>query len=301
MDYSEYQQVYANLQFEGEELASLVAHEPDLGFLRELLGGEMQVTDYVYARCDPGFPGVSLHTDGGMPYGSKFFGFEVSVPVPVRVLYYPDDLTTEVSPFRIVARSHLSMDADANPYLHYESHPEEVMVTLKAGSAVVTNYRVLHGNYPNTGDRPRAMLAISYRPVWAGLDDKVEDWDPDVVAGLPEAVRPFFSDRNMRYWAPEAGNKPEGMKVSAFGINPSRWNRAQPGPAPVVCGGAVPIHRELSDYIVALNRVSPLRTLSGGVGGTTHCRRPRSPRGRRPVRTRAGCQKRRPVDTRARR
>ena len=123
-----------------------------------------------------------------MPYGSEFFGYEVSVPVTARVLYYLDDLTPEVSPFRILPRSHLSMHADANPYLRYEAHPEEVMVSLAAGSAVNTNYRVLHGNCANTGDRSREMLALSYRPAWAGPIDNVKDWVAEAVARLPQAV-----------------------------------------------------------------------------------------------------------------
>lgn len=168
---------------------------------------------------------ISLHTDGGMPYGSEFFGYEVSVSVTARVLYYLDDLTPEVSPFRILPRSHLSMHADANPYLRCEAHPEEVMVSLAAGSAVITNYRVLHGNYANTGERSREMLALSYRPAWAGPIDNVKDWDAEAVARLPQAVKPFFADRNKRFWGPDAGNKPDDMAREAPGINPSRWAR----------------------------------------------------------------------------
>ena len=88
---------------------------------------------YGYARSEPGHPGISLHADG-QPYGSKIFGFEGSCPVLIRVLYYLDDLIPEVSPFRVVPRSHLCLHADANPYTRYESHPEEVMVPCKAGS-----------------------------------------------------------------------------------------------------------------------------------------------------------------------
>ena len=42
------------------------------------------------------------------------------------------------------------------------------MVPAKAGSAVLINHKVFHGNYPNVGDYPREMLAIAYRPGWAG-------------------------------------------------------------------------------------------------------------------------------------
>ena len=109
---------------------------------------------YAYARSEPGHPGISLHTDG-QPWGSQIFGYEGSVPVLVRVLNYLEDLTLEVSPFRVVPRSHLSMHSDGNPYLRYESHPDEVMVPVKAGSAVLINHRVFHGNFPNVGDYAR--------------------------------------------------------------------------------------------------------------------------------------------------
>ena len=181
------------------------------------------MANYVYARSEPGHPGISLHTDGGQPYGSRVFGYEVSVPVAARVLYYLDDLTSEVAPFRVVPRSRLSMHAEGNPYGRFDAHPGEVMVPARAGSAVVINYRVFHGNYPNVGERSREMLALSYRPVWAGPIEVVKDWERGKVARLPAAVQPFFGDRNTRHWAPDGGNKPENMISEAPGIDPSRW------------------------------------------------------------------------------
>ena len=224
VDYSVHQRGTRDIQFLGGELTDLIAHEPTIAFLRELMGDELVLSHYGYARSEPGHPGISLHTDG-QPYGSKIFGYEGSVPVMVRVLYYLDDLTAEVSPFRVVPRSHLSMHADGNPYRRFESHPEEVMVTAPAGSAVLINHKVFHGNYPNTGDRPRAMLAIAYRPGWAGPVDKVEEWDPAEVAKLPERVKPFFGARNTRHWDFGGGNKPADMAREAPGMNPSRWEK----------------------------------------------------------------------------
>jgi ectoine hydroxylase-related dioxygenase (phytanoyl-CoA dioxygenase family) len=180
---------------------------------------------YAYARSEPGHPGISLHTDG-QPYGSQLFGYEGSCPFMVRVLYYLDDLTPDVAPFRVVPRSHLSFHADSNPYNRYAAHPEEVMVTAKAGSAVLINHKVFHGNFPNRGDRAREMLAIAYRPAWAGpVVTQIEPWRPEDVAALPETVRPFFIDRNTRRWEFAGGNKPANMRSEAPGINPSRWQR----------------------------------------------------------------------------
>jgi len=100
------------------------------------------------------------------------------------------------------------------------------MVTAKAGSAVLINHKVFHGNFPNVGTNPREMLAIAYRPAWAGpVVQQVEQWNPDDLATLPDAVRPFFIDRNTRRWDFGGGNKPASMDSEAPGINPSRWEQ----------------------------------------------------------------------------
>jgi ectoine hydroxylase-related dioxygenase (phytanoyl-CoA dioxygenase family) len=225
VDYSPYQRGRPHIEFEGGAVTSLAAHPPALAFLRELFGPDVILMTYAYARSEPGHPGISLHADG-QPYGSRIFGFEGSCPWIVRVLYYLDDLTPEVSPFRVVPCSHLSMHDDANPYKRYECHPEEVMVTARAGSAVLINHRVFHGNYPNVGDRPRELLAIAYRPAWAGPITEVPPWDPEKFAALPDPVRAIFGDRNARRWDFDGGNKPANQPREAPGMNPSRWRRA---------------------------------------------------------------------------
>lgn len=225
LDYSDKQQVRPKVQFVGGAITDLIAHPPTIAFLETLFGDEIVFMSYAYARSEPGHPGISLHTDG-QPYGSQIFGYEGSCPFLVRVLYYLDDLTPAIAPFRVVPRSHLSFHADANPYKRYAAHPEEVMVTAKAGSAVLINHKVFHGNFPNVGDRPREMLAIAYRPAWAGpVVQQVEAWHADDLAKLPEAVRRFFIDRNVRHWDFGGGNKPANMASDAPGINPSRWGR----------------------------------------------------------------------------
>ncbi|MEE2752357.1 MAG: phytanoyl-CoA dioxygenase family protein [Candidatus Latescibacterota bacterium] len=223
VDYSVHQQTFSNVQWQGGELAALIGHRPTLDILENLLGKEIIFSHYSYARSEPGHPGISLHTDG-QPYGSRIFGYEGSVPVMVRVLYYLDDLTPEVAPFRVIPRSHLSLHRDANPYQRFASHPEEVTVTTTAGSAVFLNHKVFHGNQPNTGDRPREMLAIAYRPAWAGPVSDVEEWTTDQLATFPPEVKPLLASRNTRHWDFGHDNKPEGMRSDAPGINPSRWD-----------------------------------------------------------------------------
>jgi ectoine hydroxylase-related dioxygenase (phytanoyl-CoA dioxygenase family) len=225
VDYSVHQQVCPGVQFRGGEVTRLIAHRPTLAFLRELFGEQIVLMSYHYARSEPGHPGISLHADG-QPWGSQIFGYEGSCPALVRVLYYLDNLTPEVSPFRVVPHSHLSMHADANPYLRYYRHPEEVMVPARAGDAVLIVHRVFHGNFPNTGTRPRELLALGYRPRWAGPMAEVPTWDPTEVARLPADVQPLFGDPNSRDWDFNGANKPPNMAQAAPGMNPSRWERA---------------------------------------------------------------------------
>ena len=224
VDYSVHQQVCPGIQFQGGPITDLIAHAPTINFLQAVMGEEIILMSYAYARSEPGHPGISLHADG-QPYGSEIFGYQGSCPFLIRVLYYLQDLTTDVSPFRVVPRSHLCMHPDANPYKRYEAHPEEVMVPVKAGSAVLINHRVFHGNFPNTGDYAREMLAIAYRPAWAGPIAEVPLWDVESLAQLPDKVRPYFTDPNTRQWDFAGGNKPANMAREAPGMNPSRWFR----------------------------------------------------------------------------
>ena len=129
-DYSDHQQGARNIETKGGKLVELIAHPVTTRFLHELFGDETICMSYAFVRSSPGHPGVSLHTDG-QPYGSEIFGCEGSCPWTVRALFYLDDLTPEVSPFRVIPRSHLCMHSDANPYQRYEAHPEEVMVPAK--------------------------------------------------------------------------------------------------------------------------------------------------------------------------
>lgn len=221
-DYSESQRSCREVHLTNQKLAGLIAYKPTVDFLQEILGDRLIFISYGYDRSEPGSPGISLHTDG-QPYGSKIFGYEGSAPVTIRVLYYLDDLTLDVSPFRVIPRSHLCIHADANPYKRYESHPEQVIVPCTAGSALFLNHKVFHGTLPNTGNRSRSVLAVAYRPAWAGPIQDVPQRNQEELSALPSSVLPFFGDPNTNDYEFSIGNKPENMEFDAPGMNPSRW------------------------------------------------------------------------------
>ena len=225
VDYTPHQRGYSNVQWSNSPCSiELIAHKPMIDFLTDLFGDEMICTSCAYTVSEPGHPGIAIHTDA-QPYGSKIFGLQASSPVLVRVLYYLDDQTTECSPFKVIPRSHLSMHIDGNPYNRFLSHPGERMVCCRAGSAVVINQNVFHGNYPNHSQRSRRMLAIAYRPAWAGpIIDVDRDWDPERVKTLPKVIQPFFRSLNTRNIEYDVSNRPDGMRREAAGIAPSRWS-----------------------------------------------------------------------------
>lgn len=222
-DYSENQRGFSDVQFtESPHAVEAIAHPVMMEFLEKLFGDDIICTSCVYAVSRPGHPGIAIHTDA-QPYGSAIFGMQSSAPRLVRVLYYLDDQTPERSPFKVIPRSHLSLHADANPYKRYLSHPDEVMVVCQAGDAAIINQCVFHANFPNTSQEDRNMLAIAYRPAWAGPIADVPEWDADKVAKLPPNVRRLFQSLNTRKIDYNVKNRPDNMTTDAAGISPKRW------------------------------------------------------------------------------
>ena len=223
VDYSPHQRGCGDIQWTASPKAiDVINNALVVEFLQALFGDELICTSCGYSVSDPGHPGIAIHTDA-QPYGSKIFGLQASSPVLARVLYYLDDLTPARSPFKVIPRSHLSLHRDANPYHRYLSHPDERMVTCRAGSAVIINQKVFHGNYPNHSDSSRRMYAIAYRPAWAGPIDDVAERDTKQVASLPAHIQPYFRSLNTRHIEFDLPNRPDHMARTAPGISPQRW------------------------------------------------------------------------------
>ena len=224
-DYTDKKQVHNDIQWVGGDITELIANPPTIGFLKHLFGCDPIMMTYDYSRSEAGCPAINLHADG-QPWGTKIFGPEQSCPRLVRVLYYLQDLTPQRAPFRVVPRSHLSFHNDANPYLRYREHPEQVMVTCHAGDACLINQNVFHGNYPNQTSEAREMLGIAYRAAWSGPFAPVAPWPPEQLDRVSPKIRAVLGDRNMRIWNYDGANVPDDLKDKAAGINPSRWDQA---------------------------------------------------------------------------
>ena len=223
-DYSDCQTYHREPQWYSPSLASVIANPSVTEFLENLCGDNIVFTRGLFTRTLSGSPPISLHTDG-QPFGSSIFGFEGSSPKLLRVLYYLDDLTPERAPLRVLPRSHLSFHAEANPYGRYKSHPGEMTICAKAGTAVVFPVNIFHGTHPNRADSLRTLIQFGYRPAWAGPINPMEEWDVDLVAKAPSEVRRFLQSVNTTGVDWEQPHKPKGMKSEAHGINPERWDQ----------------------------------------------------------------------------
>lgn len=221
-DYSKAQTVHHEPQCASRAVAELIGYPPISEFLKALMGPDIVFTHGLFTRTLSGSPGISMHTDG-QPYGSSIFGYEGSSPRLLRVLYYLDDLPPERAPFRLIPRSHLSFHAQANPYVRYVSHPQEITLCPKAGSVVMIPALLFHGTHPNRDSAPRELIQFGYRPAWAGPVQPVEEWEPEWVKNAPAAAQPFLQSRNTTGKEWKQVHKPQGMQRDAPGINPDRW------------------------------------------------------------------------------
>ena len=221
-DYSDCQTYCLEAQWLSQATAELIGHPPMIEFLEALMGPQIVFTRGLFTRTLSGSPPISMHTDG-QPYGSSIFSYEGSSPRLVRVLYYLDDLPPERAPFRVLPRSHLSFHAHGNPYVRYKSHPQEVTLCAKAGSALVIPKDVFHGTHPNRDTVPRELIQFGYRPAWSGPVQPMDEWDPRDLAAAPAQARPFLKSPNTTGMEWQQPHKPKGMKSEAPGINPDRW------------------------------------------------------------------------------
>jgi len=96
-------------------------------------------------------------------------------------------------------------------------------VTCRAGSCAVINQKVFHANYPNHSNSDRRMLAIAYRPAWAGPIADVEDRPAEKIATLPDHVQPLFKSLNTRTIDFDLPNRPDNLAKDAPGISPRRY------------------------------------------------------------------------------
>lgn len=143
----------ANLVNKGEEFWDLVQHPVVLEFVQSVLGDEFKLSSLNARVAEPENDYVQpLHCDMAAVPDKR--GFWVC-----NCIWMLDDFTRENGSLRVVPGSHQSgtlPDAWATDLV--DPHPEEIIVTGKAGSVIVLNAHTWHGGLANKSKAPRTAI-----------------------------------------------------------------------------------------------------------------------------------------------
>jgi hypothetical protein len=91
-------------------------------------------------------------------------GTDYQIPRQALALTYLEDMTEEYGPLRVIPGSHRK-EVVINPADRNKPHPEEVVLSLKAGDVIVFS-GILHTGTPNTSGRHRVFIGGMYTYSW---------------------------------------------------------------------------------------------------------------------------------------
>jgi len=143
----------ANLVDKGEIFREAIASAPILALVEAVLGPEFKLSSLNVRSADPHSNSLQpLHVDMGLLPDQR--GYAVC-----NTVWMLDDFTEANGALRVVPRSHRfghrpqDVLSDLNAV-----HPEEILVTGRAGTVVVMNAHLWHGGTANRTDRERRAL-----------------------------------------------------------------------------------------------------------------------------------------------
>jgi len=147
----------ANLVDKGGVFVDAILDGDVLAHVGHVLGQRFKLSSLNARSANPRSDDAQpLHVDAGALPDDR--GYWVC-----NTVWLLDDFTTENGALRAVPGSHRSgrapQDAVADPRL---PHPDEVLVTGRAGDLVVMNSHLWHGGTANRTDRPRLALHAFY-------------------------------------------------------------------------------------------------------------------------------------------
>jgi ectoine hydroxylase-related dioxygenase (phytanoyl-CoA dioxygenase family) len=146
----------ANLVDKGAVFEQIIAEPRVLACVRQVLGPRPKLSSLNARTALPGSANQPLHVDmAAIPDEQGYW-----VCNSVWIL---DDFTPDNGPLRVVPGSHrwrqLPQAVLADPGA---PHPDEVLVTGRAGSVIVVNAHLWHGGLANRTESPRAALHAFY-------------------------------------------------------------------------------------------------------------------------------------------
>lgn len=179
----------ANLVDKGDVFARAIILAPLLEYVRHVLGPDVKLSSLNARSADPhSDEGQPLHVDMGALPDER--GYWVC-----NTIWMLDDFTPENGATRVVPGSHRwgarPQDVLADPTA---PHPDEVLITGKAGSIAVVNAHVWHGGTANRTSRPRlAMHGFYCRRDKPQQQYQKQLLRPEVQAALAPEVRDLLA------------------------------------------------------------------------------------------------------------
>ncbi len=199
----------ANLVDKGEIFQQVISHPRVLPYVGHVLSGRVKLSSLNVRSVNPRWTqSQPLHAD--MAAVADEAGYWVC-----NVVWMIDDITAENGPIRAIPGTHRLRKLPGEVLTDLEQpHPDEVLITGRAGTVVVMNAHLWHGGLGNHTDRSRTALHAFYcrrdkpqqqyqkqllRPeVQAALSPELRELlaldDPlnDEVSGKPRVVSGFL-------------------------------------------------------------------------------------------------------------
>jgi ectoine hydroxylase-related dioxygenase (phytanoyl-CoA dioxygenase family) len=146
----------ANVVDKGGVFRTVIAVPQLLAYVRHVLGPEFKLSSLNVRSVEPHGGAQPLHCDMAAIADER--GYWVC-----NLVWMLDDFTPANGTLRLVPGSHrwrqLPQQVLADPFA---DHPEQILVTGRAGTIVVVNAHVWHGGTPNRTDSPRTALHAFY-------------------------------------------------------------------------------------------------------------------------------------------
>jgi ectoine hydroxylase-related dioxygenase (phytanoyl-CoA dioxygenase family) len=146
-----------NLADHGNVFWKIATCPEALGAVKAILGQEIKLSSMTLRSANPNSnSNQPLHVDQNMLPDDR--GCRIC-----NALWMLDDFTAENGPLRIIPGSHRSQKRPQDCIEDtFAKHPEEVIVTGVAGSAIILNAHVWHGGTANRTPRARRGLSVLY-------------------------------------------------------------------------------------------------------------------------------------------
>ncbi|WP_328341075.1 phytanoyl-CoA dioxygenase family protein [Micromonospora sp. NBC_00421] len=187
----------------------MIDHPAHLGYLYDVYGEMLKLLRSEYFRRPPGQAiRNKWHFDGPRPV--PFQVFAEQAPLRIKVGYWLTDLPHgDMGNLTYVPGSHRR--PHLSTYHTHEPHPEEVALTVRAGTMTMMWGGLWHRVAENNSDVTRLNMFLEYGPSWIVTSDR-EHSDPAWLAGLGRTRRILMRD----YVHPNHLIKPPAEDVPLF-------------------------------------------------------------------------------------